>query len=275
MAVFWMLVGCLGMAVMSALVKAVRPEMEPGVVVFIQACAGLVILFPLVIKDGLRAFKTHYPIRHVLRSSGGTMALFFYVTSLKQVPLIDAALLNQTAPIWAPFVAWIWYRSCPPARPWIGIIVGFVGVICVLRPGLGFLPWQLIFALLSGMAMALALIAIKSLAGLDKPQLVLFYTFLLSALVALPFVLMTWQTPSPKIMMTAIFAGVAYLTGQVGFVRALAHAPAAAIIPLYFLVVPMVALLDWLFWGVQPIWLSYVGALLIIGGNIWTLTTAK
>jgi drug/metabolite transporter (DMT)-like permease len=268
----WMVLGCLGMSGMTVLAKLLRSELFPSSVVMVQALTCLVIITPTVVKGG---FTTHHPWRQFFRSIGGFGSLLLYVTSLKYIPLVDAALLNQTAPLWSPFIIWIWCRCAPPLRPWIGVILGFVGVLFVLHPGQ--FPWNSYFAiaLLSGVAMGLAFVAMKSLSGVDRPQLTLFYTFVTGTVCTMPVAIIHHHTYTPHFILIAIAAGICLLIGQWGFIRAFAYAPTHSVVPLYFLVVPFTATFDWLIWNQVPDWLSYVGAIFIILGGSWTLYTGR
>src|SRR5207244_1284592 len=111
------------------------------------------------------------------------------------VPLLDGVLQQNSAPLWVPFVAMIWVRKKLPISVWLGSMVGFVGIVLILKPGAEMLQPGVVLGILSGVSLGVALVAIKRLSYTEPTNRILFYYFLFGTIVTLPFALLQWVMP--------------------------------------------------------------------------------
>jgi len=156
-------------------------------------------------------------------------------------------------------------------QQWIAIIIGFCGVLIVLKPqdGPGGFGWAGSLAMLgTALCYALSSTLVKIIGRTDSTQSMVFWmTCMLaigSTLIALP----GWQ-PIPREHYLLI-AGVALTgaVGQWGITEAFKRAPAASVAPLEYSGLAWVIVIDFLVWSVVPQWRTLAGAVVIIGRGI-------
>ncbi len=111
--------------------------------------------------------------------------------AVKKMPLVDAVLLSNSAPLFIPLVTWAWLRQRIQGMVWVSLLIGFAGVVVILRPSLALLknpaaPIALSAALFS----AFALVSVNQLSKSEPARRILFYYFLFSSLAAAPFAIL-------------------------------------------------------------------------------------
>src|SRR5256885_3108454 len=125
-AAYFMLLATVFFAAMGALVKYVSATLPVEMVVFFRSAFGLLALLPWLMRRGTPTLRTQRPIAHVTRSAVGlaSMACFFY--AIGYMPLSEAVLLNYSAPLFIPFVAWLWLGERISAHLFAIVGLGFL-----------------------------------------------------------------------------------------------------------------------------------------------------
>ena len=134
-----------------------------------------------------------------VRTISGLLAFAFLFISAKKTTITNAILLNNTAPLFVPFIALIWRKKSLNHKLWPGIIVGLIGVGWILKPGVapGNQFWNIevgsLCGVLSGFCLSISMISMRVLRT-ERLFTVLFYYYLFSSLFVLPFSLYEWRT---------------------------------------------------------------------------------
>ena len=131
---------------MGALLKLASVEgMNAPELVFYRSLFSLpVVLFWVLKAESLAALKPNRPLAHVWRSALGLVSMGLVFQALILLPLAEATAINFTAPIFATILSFIVLREDVRIHRWTAVIVGFVGVLVVARPGGSSLPpWGL------------------------------------------------------------------------------------------------------------------------------------
>lgn len=186
--------------------------------------------------------------------------------------------LSETMSIFfaTPFVVAL--ASGPILGEWVGprrlaaICVGFIGVLVVMRPGLGGLPWQVVYSVLAMLCYAGYGISTRILAPTEKSVTAQFYAALTGTLAFLPFVWEDWQTP------TALLPGfLLVLLGFIGWaghqfmIAAHRHAPAAILSPFIYTELVWMIGLGYLVFGDVPTGWTMLGASIVVSSGLYLL----
>lgn len=264
------------LAVMSALVKEASQGTSVEVVVFFQNLVCLIVVAPVVIIYGWGEIKTARVGIHVLRAVTGTgawLGLFFAITLM---PLTNAVLITYSAPIWIPLIAWMLHGRKVERAVWAGVILGFMGIVMVLHPSNAALTWGAPLALGAAFLLALALLSVRWLCETEPNLRILFYYFLLSTALILPFALFSWQRPEPWTWIYLAGIGLCLLASQVLLIVAYRYASAVTLAPIIYSVIVFTALINWAVWRRVPSLMEIGGmALVILGGVIAMKAGAK
>ncbi len=237
------------------------------VVVFFQALFSWAMLLPFLLKAGVKKFYTSKFGWISLRTIFGLIGLYCISSALQTESLGNVVVLNNTAPFFVPFIAWIWLKERILHRLWFGLIVGFVGILIVLRPAISHFNAGLILALLSGLATGLLIVATKRIAHEDFLK-VLFYYFLIIWVILAPFLFTNWTLPPPKIWLYLILAAISSILAQLSFTAAFRYAPPQEVAPFVYTSVIFSGLIDWIIWEVTPDLFSFIGWVVVCTGGV-------
>ena len=252
-------------ASMGGLIRVVSAQMPNEQVVFFRNLFGLLVLVPILWQRGGRIeLKTAHPGLHLVRSLFGLAAMYCFFYALSILPLADAVLLNFTAPLFVPFVAILWLGEGVGGRLWAAIVIGFSGVLLILKPGSGLYGGAALIGLASGAFAAVAMVSLRKLSATEPPLRVVVYYGVICTLVSCVPMLLSWRAVEPRLLLMLAAAGGFATMGQYLLSRGYGCAPAAQIAPFTYTSVVFAAVYGWLFWQELPGWMSAAGTLLVV-----------
>lgn len=175
-------------------------------------------------------------------------------------PLIVALLAG---PFLGEWVGW---------RRMVAIVVGFIGVLIVVHPGVGSLHPAFLFAFGSMLAYAFFMLLTRHLAAYDAPLVMLFYSVLPAAIVLAPFALWSWVWPQTLgqwliLSMLGALGGI----GHYLFIHAYRLAPASSVAPFIYMQILTMVAFGFIVFGDLPDWWTLAGASVIIASGIYLL----
>lgn len=251
-------------ASMGGLVRLASADMSNRQVVFFRNLFGLLVLVPIVWQRRRSfALRSAHPGLLVARSLFGLAAMYCFFYALSVLPLADAVLLNFTAPLFIPFVAMLWLGEPVSPRIWVAIVLGFAGVLFILRPGGGLYHGAALIGLSSGAFAAVAMVSLRKLSATEPPLRVVVYYGAICTLVSAIMVVPGWRTVEPRLLAILAAAGGFATLGQYLLSRGYGCAPAAQIGPFTYTSVVFAAAYGWLFWQEVPGWATAAGTLLV------------
>jgi drug/metabolite transporter (DMT)-like permease len=195
------------------------------------------------------------------------MATWFY--GITVVPLATATAVNFTAPLFATMAAVLILHEDVRLRRWSAVVLGFVGVLVIMRPGGERLDANLLILLLSAATAAMNNITVKFLARSESPsRIVAFFMIYLTPLSLIP-ALFVWRWPDPSTLGALVGLGCLGTVAHIAVARALAAADASACAPFEFARLPFAALIGFLWFGeVTDLW-TWIGAAIIAGSSVY------
>jgi len=262
-------------AALGALIKVVSTSLTNEMVVFFRNLCALIFILPWIwYSRPLGGVKTAFFHLHLLRSLAGLGAMYCFFYAIAHLQLSEACLLASTAPLFIPAIAYVWIRE-PVARKVRGaIIIGFIGIVLMLKPGLGVFQPIAIVGLAAGAFVALAMVSIRRMSTSEPTIRIVFYFTVLGTLISAVPLVWSWQSPQPKIWWLLVLIGLFAAIGQILLTKGYSLAPAAQVGPFTYGNVVFATVLGWLFWGESLDSMTWVGAFLIcIAGIITTRRT--
>ena len=252
---------------MGSLVKLLSDSLPSQNVVFFRNLFGLLVLLPLIFKVGVKTLKTNSIHWHFLRSLAGVSAMYCFFYALSELPLADAMLLKISAPLFIPIIAFVWLSEHISLRVIMAIMVGFLGVILVLKPT-GTIHIASLVGLLGGALAALAKVTIRRMSDTEPTSRIVFYFGLISLIVSAIPLFWFWQNPSIKEWIVLLLLGTFGTVGQLLLTKSYILAPASRIAPFTYSSILFAAIIGWLFWGELVTLITISGALLIIVAGV-------
>jgi drug/metabolite transporter (DMT)-like permease len=264
-----MVAGCAGFAVMMVCVRAVSAELHPFVAAFWRNVLGLMFMMPWIVRAGPQALRSARWPMHGLRAGLGLTAMLFLFSALSRMPVAEATALTFTAPLFATIGAVLLLGERVRIRRWSATIVGFVGALIILRPGVAAVQPAAFLALAAAAFMATAMLTIKSLSRTENPNTIVVIMGLLMTPGSFVPAAFVWSWPSAGGWTLLLLMGLAATCGQIGLTRAFAAADASAVLPFDFSRLIFVAALGYLLFNEVPdIW-TWVGAAVVVTSTVY------
>jgi len=199
-----------------------------------------------------------------------------FIVGVSFVPLADAVAITFVAPFMVTVMGALILREPVGVRRWIAVTVGFLGVLIVVRPGLGVIHPAAGLLVLAAAAFALRQVLSRLLAGDDRTQTTVAYTAIVSftlLTIPLPFF---WQTPATGLeigvlVAMALFAAIA----ETLVIMALDAAQAVVVAPLQYSLLIWGTLYGFFIFGQLPDGWTWFGALIIVASGVYTLNRER
>lgn len=207
--------------------------------------------------------------KHTFRALLGLISMGCYFYSITHLSVINAVTLANTAPLFLPLVVFFWLRKIVPMIRLFSLLIGFIGVIVILRPSPDMEVGAALLGLFGGLCMALVQIGIRQLSKTESLETILTHYFIISAVVALFPMIYFWQPILTwELWRNLILIGIISVLYQYCFTRSLSAAGATKVSAINYLAVPFGGLLGWWFFHEVPSFYVLVGACLIVCGGV-------
>ncbi len=248
--------------------RELSAEIGPAQVVAFRNIICLVILAALLTVYGWRLALTAKPGRHIVRNTIHFGAQFGWFYAIAHIPIAEVFAIEFTTPIWTALLAVLFLgEKMNPAR--IGaIVLGFTGVLVILRPGAAVIDAASLAALAAAFGYALTYAFTKDLVATDRPLTILLWMNAVQLPLALAVTGADWVTPSAALWPWVLVVGLVGLTSHYCLSRALTYGEAMVVIPIDFLRLPLAAAVAWMLYGETVTVTVYVGAAIIFCG-VW------
>lgn len=271
----FMVTSALLFTLMGVGVKLSAQTLPNAVVVFLRNALGLLFLGPWLLRLGPGGLTTRHLPEHVARGVAGLGAMYCSFYAIGRMRLADAILINYSLPLFVPFVERAWLGEPVPPRLWRGILLGFLGLVVILRPGMGLFQPVALVALCGALFAAVAQVGVRNLTRTEPVTRVVFFFGVIATTVSAVPAALAWRTPGRAVYLPLLIMGLAATFGQLFLTRAYSQAPAAQVGPFIYSSVVFAGLFDWWLWHELPDALFLVGALLVCAAGILVLRSAR
>jgi drug/metabolite transporter (DMT)-like permease len=253
------------MAVTIRLASATLPTFE---IAFFRNAFGLLALLPVLLLGGA-SLRTRQLPRYLLRSSIGIGSMLAGFWAIGHLPLSQAISLSYSTPLFVTIAAVIWLGEHVRRRRWAAVIVGFLGVLVIVRPWSSAFSLGSLIAVLAAVLSAIVAIQIKQLSRVDPADTIVFYTYVFWVPLSLLPALFVWQWPHGNAWWWLACTGLFGTGGQLLWTRALRIGEVSALTPISFMQLPVVAIAGYLLFDETISRWTVVGAAIIFAANAY------
>ena len=267
-AVAWIAVSTVFFGLMAVWIRLASKQLHPFEIAFFRNLFGLVFALPLLVKHGPSLLRTDKLRFYVLRCLIGICSMLAGFWAIVNLPLAQAVALSYATPLFVTIGAVLVLGEVVRARRWTAVLIGFIGVLVILRPGTDFNQGAWIAVLSAALSGSVA-ISIKVLSRTEKPDAIVLFTTLIWVPMSLLPALFVWQWPQGIIWLWIVLAGMFGTLGHLCWTRALRMADASFLTPISFLQMPLVVAAGyWLFAEPMDAWVI-AGSLIILAANAY------
>jgi drug/metabolite transporter (DMT)-like permease len=252
----------------DALGKYLVATYSVGQLLWLRACAALLILLPIVWKQRAAFLPLERPWLQLLRVILSTLEVVAFFLATVYLPLADVITYYLACPIFVTALSAIVLRERVGWRRWSAVLIGFCGVLIALRPSTQTVSWPALIALGGSMSFAFLMLITRSLRA--TPDIVLastqfIGTFTLGAVMS-PF---GWVTPTPGSLGMFAAAGCVSVAALLCVNRSLKLAPASVVVPYQYSMIVWAVMFGYFVFGDVPQPSMIAGAAIIIGAGFY------
>jgi drug/metabolite transporter (DMT)-like permease len=197
-----------------------------------------------------------------------TTALLFL--GLSKLPLALTTTLNFTAPLFTTILAVLILKERVEIARWAATVIGFAGVIVILRPGVVAFNPAVLLPICSAFTLSIWYLTLKRLGRTESTATITFYQTIWASLLLMLLALPDWQTPSWTATGLSIAMGAMGTAAIFLMARAFDLADASLVAPFDYARLPFIALIAYLAFGEVPGLFTVTGAVIIIGAAFFT-----
>ena len=272
--VLWMTGALLSFSAMAVSVRVLAGTLTVMEILALRAGLGLLVMASLAAsRADLRAtlFSRHL-VLHVFRNTVHVGSSYLWATSLLLIPMAMTFALEFTTPAWTLLLALPVLGERLTASRIGAVVLGLLGVVVILRPGLATVQPGALLALAAAFGFAVVLIATKKLTNTDAPFAIIFWMMLIQ----LPLALLASNPLSIARLeagqLPAVLGiGLSGLASHYCLTQAFRAGDAGVVVPLDFMRIPLIAVIGWWLYGEPLDGFIFLGAALILAGILWNL----
>jgi drug/metabolite transporter (DMT)-like permease len=272
-----MLITVLVFACLDATAKYLGARMPTLQVVGVRCATaflfGLMISNPIT-RPGL--LRTGKPLLQLWRAAMLLGSTVFNFMAFRWLQLDEAMAILFSTPFLIAIFAGPMLGEWVGWRRWCAILVGFSGVLLVVRPGMGGMQWAALLSFASAICYAFYNLITRLLSRTDTSETTLFYGNLFGCLVMAPVLPFVWTPPE-----TWLDVGLMLATGALGsgghFLLILAHrrAPASVLSPFIYTQIVWASMMGYLVFGNLPNHWTVAGACVVIASGLYLLNRER
>ena len=255
-------------AVMSVLIKLAQQDTNVFTAAFLRFFFGILILSPIFIKTNLSVFKTNHLKTHFLRVilNYPSMLLFFYAINF--VSIEKANSLTFVVPFIATILAVIFLKEKIYFYRIFALILGFIGMLIVIRPGMIEVSFGVYMILISSFLWAVMIIITKKISKDDSALTILSYQYLLMFIISFVVAIFNWQSPTIETIFYLFLAGFSGTIFHLTLYQAYKLADVSLVQPYSFLVLVFASIMGYFIFGEIPDIYTWIGTGVIFIGVV-------
>jgi drug/metabolite transporter (DMT)-like permease len=253
----------------GVIVKLMGPAVPVAMVVCARSMAQLVWVSPSLLRHGGKLFRTNHPWLHLLRGVLSLTSWSAYYFSFRELPMATATVLSFTGIMWTTALAGPILGEVVRWRRWSATILGFLGVLLILRPGVLPLGLPTFAALFSALCGAGIVLTTKRLAATESTETIMLYIGLITTAGALPMALLHFAWLAPRLWLTLLLMAALGVTGMFMWISALRLADASLLSPINYIRLVFAAITGAMVFGELPDGFTWAGAALIVASAIY------
>jgi len=267
----FMLSAMLVYAVMVGAIKHVGQAIPLVQVLLIRQVIMTLIILAFAACSLRQALHTDRLGLQITRSVFTLAAMLAGFTAVVKIPLAQATAIGFSQVLFVTIAAVIILKEKVDGRRWAATIIGFVGVLIMLRPSSDGLDIYALLAVLGAVCGAGITVSVRKLAASERTDTILLYQgIVLIALLAIP-TWAWWQMPTANQWFWLAVLSLFGTAGQWLITRAYQVGEAAALAPLDFTRLLLASFTGFVFFAEIPELTTWVGAAIVIGATLYTI----
>jgi drug/metabolite transporter (DMT)-like permease len=218
------------------------------------------------------AWRTERPLAHAWRAAAGLTTLLLAFSALALLPLAEATTIGFAAPLFSVALSALLLGERVGGHRWTAVILGFAGVLVVMRPeGRDLPPLGLLLAGLAAFGAGIVTITIRQVGKTEGTQTTVLWFTLLSMAATGVLMPVFGQAHGGGTWLLLAALGAVGGFSQICLTASLRYAPVSTVVPFDYTQLLWAVLLGLLVFGDEPASTTWAGAAIIIASGLYTL----
>ncbi len=265
----WMGISALAFGVLMGLVRHLGDEMHIFTISFWRFVFSLLLFAPWFWRVGRAGLSTRRLPMHVIRAGFLVTSSVALLSAIMIMPLDEATALSFTTPLFAVIGAMWFLREQAGPRRWAALIIGFIGILVILRPGMEIINWAAFLVIFSSVTFAGVILCGKALVRSDSPEMMVAYLALISVPLSFVPAAFFWQWPTLEQLLWLVGIAICSIVNMYGIAKALQLGDASATQPYDFLRLPTTAIVGWVAFAETSDIYTWIGAVIIFSSTVY------
>ena len=211
-AILLTLIGSFFAVLMEALIRVAQYDSNVYTIGFFRFFFGLIIISPYLIKNKFNTYKTRNLKFYLLRGFFNLPMMIFGFGALVYVPFEQFKAMNFLSPIIVVLLSFIIFREKIFYFRILALIIGFIGMLIIIRPGIIEFNIGTLMILISLTFWSFIIILSKFVSKDDSPITMVTYQYTIMTILALPLAVFFWQAPS---LISLFYVFIAAISGTI------------------------------------------------------------
>lgn len=260
-------------AALDAIAKYLGRHMDPLQVTGMRFISGFVIalmIFNPLTRPGL--LKTRQPGLQAIRGLFFVSTTIFNFLAFRYLQLDEALAIMFSTPFLVAIAAGPLLGEWVGWRRWTAIAVGFLGVLVVIRPGVGGgMQWAALLSVAAAIFYAAYGISTRMVSRTDPSETTLFYGNFVGMAVMLPILPFVWTTPSLTDLAMLVAVGALGSAGHYLLIAGHRRAPASVLSPFIYTQLIWASTLGFLVFGDVPTRWTLIGGAIVVASGLYLI----
>lgn len=264
------------MASMDATSKWLVEDLAIPQILLVRFGIFLIVALALAGRRGFaRTIRSERPGLQIIRSVVMLAEITVFIWAFSLLPLADVHAIAAISPLMATALAVPLLREKVSWHRWCAVVIGFIGVLIIVRPGSGVMGWAALVPLLAAFLWALLQVLIRKVGLEDSVETTALYSAAIAVVVMALFAPFTWQAPTPEQWGLLVLTGSLGSAGLLVLFKALQLGAASALQPFSYSMVLWATVLGFLIWGHFPDAWTLTGVAIVVAGGLYAFSRER
>ena len=219
---------------MGAGVKFLSDDLHPIIICFYRSLMGLILITPFVARNNFKALHTKNMRLQIFRASINVISMICWFSAIGMMHFEKATALGFTTPLFTTVLAVIVLGEVIRFHRTAALLLGFIGIIIIIRPG--YVPFEFgtILMLVASFSFSFVLIFVKKLSATDSSITIIFYHLLYMTPVFFILSLFYWENINLNQLIIFTLMGASGLLSHWCLAQAFKMSDTTFVMPLQF-----------------------------------------
>ena len=265
-AIFLIIISIIFGTLMGTFIKLAQEELNVFTTGFLRFFFGFLIITPYILKTKFEVFSTKNFKIHILRSALNLPAMLLGFAALAMLPLEKMTAIHFIVPIIVTILAVIFLKEKIYLYRSIALVMGFLGMLIILRPGIIDISIGIYMALISSLIWSVVIILTKKVSKDDSAITILSHQYVYMSLFSFPLVIYFWDQPSLKTIIFILFAAMSGTILHIALNHAYKLVDVTMTQPYSFLGLVVSSIIGYFVFSDKPDFYTWLGASVIFCG---------